>query len=217
MSFTKYKKNCIYHSLITWMKEYRLVNGQSVFCGSFHDFLVFVLCFISVFILILLIVIGKTCLVQNVHLENSVLEYYWTILPLLIICLLFYPSYFLLAINRNKGKLLKKYFIEGFSWAWRFVYDEYDYVSTYDEKPKNRVLQRSAPLFISSKNSWLDITSSDVIHRFSLPELNIKVDACPGRLASVLVDGSIQGLFVGQCSEICGAFHSYMPINCFIF
>jgi heme/copper-type cytochrome/quinol oxidase subunit 2 len=62
------------------------------------------------------------------------------------------------------------------------------------------------------KNVRLLVTSSDVLHSYSVPSLGIKLDACPGRLNQVLFSISRPGIFYGQCSEICGVNHSFMPI-----
>lgn len=77
-----------------------------------------------------------------------------------------------------------------------------------------RTLQTTLRLFIpvNSVSRFL-VTSSDVIHSFSVPTLGLKVDALPGRINQIFANPSRIGLFYGQCSEICGSNHSFMPIN----
>nr|YP_010939812.1 cytochrome c oxidase subunit II [Megalobenedenia derzhavini]WLG31375.1 cytochrome c oxidase subunit II [Megalobenedenia derzhavini] len=147
-------------------------------------------------------------LLLEVPSESSLLEFFWTLLPsLLVLMLCFYNvSYVLKDFELIVNKSIK---IIGRQWYWCYEFDEFNYDS-YMTQLVNNV---DKPLVLNHKISYrLLITSADVIHSFSLPDLGIKSDAIPGRINQVNLIPDYLGVFVGYCSELCGAGHSYMPI-----
>nr|YP_003934532.1 cytochrome c oxidase subunit II [Benedenia hoshinai]ABK58261.1 cytochrome c oxidase subunit 2 [Benedenia hoshinai] len=151
---------------------------------------------------------NKGIIFLGVPSENSVLEFFWTFLPTLLVLglCLNNVNYVLHDVEATVSKTVK---IIGRQWYWSYEYDELEYDSYMNQLINNVEL----PLELSYLDSYrLLITSSDVIHSFSVPDLGIKSDAIPGRINQVVYVPDRLGVFIGYCSELCGAGHSYMPI-----
>jgi heme/copper-type cytochrome/quinol oxidase subunit 2 len=94
-----------------------------------------------------------------------------------------------------------------------FSYDMY-LVNDYNLKQYDRLLHVDKPLYLPTESSILFLVSSvDVLHCFAIPYLGIKIDACPGRINEVHIKVDLAGIYSGQCSEICGINHGFMPIQ----
>lgn len=192
----------------------------------FHDFTNIILLFISTFVGVLIVSIGINKIIHKSLLEGQLLECIWTIIPALILIQVALPSLVLLytleEYRFDKGITLK---VTGHQWYWSYEYpgilDEESTVS-FDAyiiptnecengifrllETDNRVsLPRQTPLRIL-------VTRADVLHSWAMPSLGLKVDAIPGRLNQLRVEINTVGVFYGQCSEICGANHRFMPI-----
>ena len=160
-------------------------------------------------------------------LEKKIIEFVWTIGPVFILIILGFPSLNLLYhssvvsknLSFNEGNPRIK--ITGHQWYWRYEYksDAVKTVLSYDSyiDPNGlyfRNLEVDKPLVIKAmKLSNLLVTSEDVLHSFALPGLGIKVDAVPGRIKELLSLPFKVGVFFGQCSELCGVNHRFMPIE----
>nr|YP_009745471.1 cytochrome c oxidase subunit II [Tetraonchus monenteron]QIH29917.1 cytochrome c oxidase subunit 2 [Tetraonchus monenteron] len=146
--------------------------------------------------------------VYKVDSENSLVEFLWTLIPsfwVLNLCFL-NVGY----ITKDlEGLAIDSIKIVGRQWYW-----SYEYLGlNYDSYMTSLVNNVDKPLQLCyGSPSRLLITSSDVIHSFSVPDLGIKMDAIPGRINQVVCVPERVGVFVGYCSELCGAGHSYMPI-----
>jgi cytochrome c oxidase subunit 2 len=161
------------------------------------------------------------------------LEYIFGIFPTVIIGFIILPSMYLLYSNEieiNPGLTIK---IIGHQWFWsyessnisyiknlnKFFFIDYNYESiiiSEDDLPEGgkRLLETDASLLLPYNIAIkFLITSSDVLHAWALPELGIKVDAVPGRLNQAITIPSNLGLYYGQCSELCGVSHGFMPIK----
>lgn len=141
------------------------------------------------------------------------LEFVWTLLPIIILIFIAYPSLVLLYINEISSELDIIVGVVGHQWYWEYTFlgnrvDSYllggsDYrILGVD----NRLI---VPIF---SLVGLVGTSRDVIHSWAIPSLGVKIDCIPGRLNMVLIEVSGCGVFYGQCSELCGVIHSYIPI-----
>nr|YP_010372294.1 cytochrome c oxidase subunit 2 [Capsala martinieri]UOX29714.1 cytochrome c oxidase subunit 2 [Capsala martinieri] len=140
--------------------------------------------------------------------ENSYLEFFWTVIPsgLVLVLCVHNVSFILKDFEMPIHKTVK---VIGRQWYWSYEYDDLNYDS-YMTQVVNNV---DKPLQMNYANSYrLLVTSSDVIHSFAVPDLGIKCDAIPGRINQVVCIPDYMGVFVGYCSELCGAGHSYMPI-----
>lgn len=157
----------------------------------------------------------------------SMLEIVWTVIPAIILLYIAGPSFSLLyALDENCSKTFVIKII-GHQWYWSYeiphfsdteFHNEYTSFDSYMLDVTD--LYRGFRLLEVDNRLWLPtytyisliITSSDVIHSWAVPSFGIKIDACPGRLAHVTLYIQRTGVFFGQCSEICGTGHGFMPI-----
>nr|UTT72513.1 cytochrome c oxidase subunit 2 [Fulicoffula longipila] len=191
------------------------------YIAEFHDnALVIVLMIVSMVFYIMLVIIWMPCI--NLFFSgNEMLEIIWTILPTLVLGMLAIPSlYTLYMIDEVFNPSLSIKAI-GHQWFWSYEYSDFQNLS-FDSYmiPTNdlslgefRLLETSNNLIAPALTEIrLLITSDDVIHSWTIPSMGIKVDAVPGRLNQLCLCPTRAGLFYGQCSEICGSLHSFMPI-----
>lgn len=169
--------------------------------------------------------------------ENKFLEGIWTLFPAVILMVIAVPSFYMLYLSEESIETLLTVKAVGFQWYWTYDYtDLYPFwynlknvnididdfvVESYMEveeylncnKGDFRLLETD-DIFILPINLHLRliITSMDVLHSFSVPSLGVKIDAIPGRLNKIDIFIYRMGVFYGQCSEICGIGHGFMPI-----
>lgn len=198
----------------------------------FHDYLMFFIIAICGLVFFFLYVIlfffnEKKNKTASIFSHSSILEIVWTILPAIILLLLAVPSFALLySLDEivNPDVTLK---IIGHQWYWSYEYS--DYSSVFDGKsvsfdsymiPTNeltpgafRLLEVDNRVILpAATHIRLLVTAADVLHSWTVPSFGVKVDACPGRLTQASLYIKREGLFFGQCSEICGINHGFMPI-----
>nr|DBA43691.1 TPA_asm: COX2 [Bombus nevadensis] len=151
-------------------------------------------------------------------LKNHMIEIIWTLIPMIILIIICFPS---LKILYYIDEILNPYFsikAIGHQWYWSYEYPEFNiefdsYLMNYEMNNQFRLLETDNRLIIPFKISLRMIISSlDVIHSWTIPSLGIKVDAVPGRINQLNLFCIRPGLYFGQCSEICGMNHSFMPI-----
>ena len=184
--------------------------------------LLFFLFFVLIFVGGILFSLRKNIFFEIKFFEASTLEFIWTILPGFILLFIGIPSLSVLYSTENLKFPDITIKITGHQWYWSYDYCDFNNVD-FDcyLKPledlllgEPRLLETDnhivLPLFSSSR---FLITSSDVLHRWAIPRLGIKADANPGRI-NILYNNIFLscGIFYGQCSEICGANHSFIPI-----
>lgn len=161
---------------------------------------------------------------KNIITHAAMLEVIWTITPSIILFFIALPSFTLLyAMEQILDPSLTVKVI-GHQWYWSYEYsDFYSYTLAYDSymiqeedllPGELRLLTVDASLILPV-NTYIRllITSDDVLHSWAVPSLGIKMDAVPGRLNQVLFIITKEGTYYGQCSEICGVNHSFMPIS----
>ncbi len=197
----------------------------------FHNYLIFFLISIGFFIVWLLFkaVINsekKIFLTKFTH--SSFLEIGWTILPAILLLFMAVPSFCLLYSLDELTKSTMTLKIVGHQWFWSYEYLEtscneesvaFDsYIIDIANNPNTRlgmfrILETDNRVVLPIKTHVkLLITSGDVLHSWAVPSFGIKVDACPGRLTEASLFIKRKGVFYGQCSEICGVNHGFMPI-----
>jgi cytochrome c oxidase subunit 2 len=155
--------------------------------------------------------------------HNAVLEFAWTVAPALILVIIAVPSFRLLAqqlIIPAPDLTLK---VTASQWHWNYGYPKSEggfsfdslYVEEKDLKPgQPNIITADHELVVPvGKVVELDVVSQDVIHSFSIPSFGVKIDAIPGRLNKSWFKAEHEGMFYGQCSNICGIDHAFMPIN----
>ena len=158
--------------------------------------------------------------------HGTLIELIWTITPAIILILIAFPSFKLLYLMDEVSDPSMSILAEGHQWYWSYQYpdffnednenvefDSYIVPESDLEEGTLRMLEVDNRVILpESTYIRFIITSGDVIHSFSCNALGIKCDAYPGRLNQVSVFINREGIFYGQCSEICGILHSSMPI-----
>nr|AND96467.1 cytochrome c oxidase subunit 2 [Onthophagus haematopus] len=154
-------------------------------------------------------------------LENQMIEIIWTIAPAITLIFIALPSLQLLYLLDEINNPMISMKSIGHQWYWSYEYSDFkklefdSYMIPMNEmKPNNFRLLDVDNRTILPYNSQIRmlITAADVIHSWTIPALSVKIDATPGRLNQISFLMNRTGLFFGQCSEICGANHSFMPI-----
>tara|TARA_Y100000588_G_C14234684_1_gene916746 strand:- start:1337 stop:2167 length:831 start_codon:yes stop_codon:yes gene_type:complete len=169
--------------------------------------------------------------------ENKILEACWTLFPALILVLISGPSFYMLYLSEESIETLLTVKAVGFQWYWTYDYtdlfpfwynfktsvldiDEFVIESFFEPteyldftKGHKRLLETDNILILPiNLHLRLIVTSMDTLHSFGLPSLGLKIDAVPGRLNKIDIFVYRMGVFYGQCSEICGIGHGFMPI-----
>lgn len=146
--------------------------------------------------------------------ERPLLEFRWIILPSLLTLSLLLPTLNHLYYQESEDRILTLKRV-GHQWYWRYNYSPFDKeFDSFLGSGTNRLLDRDNKVVLPfSTPITVSVTSEDVLHSWALPLLNIKIDANPGRLNRMLLRYEYPGSIYGQCSEICGANHSFIPID----
>jgi cytochrome c oxidase subunit II len=196
---------------------------------SFHRELFYIITAVSIFVFILLcIVVWKFRLSVNptpskVH-HNTLLEVAWTLIPVIILVVIAIPSFKLLYYEAEIPTPDVKIRAIGKQWFWTYEYPGADAGFSYDSlglsdadakaKGEPRLLGVDNILEVPvNKVVEIETTGADVIHSWTIQQFGVKMDAVPGRLNHTWFKATQTGTFYGQCSELCGARHAYMPIE----
>lgn len=200
-----------------------------------HDFVLIIITVITVFVLGLL---AYTCIrfrkkanpVPSTNSHNTVIEVIWTVVPILILAAIFIPSYrthydcvHSIGCNEDgvpsEADLTLK--IVGYQWYWNYEYPDagvqFDsYMKQEDAllEGEPRLLSSDNPVVVPvNANVRVLVTGGDVIHDWAMPAMGVKMDTVPGRLNETWFRAEKEGTFYGQCSELCGRLHGFMPIQ----
>nr|YP_007625539.1 cytochrome c oxidase subunit II [Spalacopus cyanus]ADK72613.1 cytochrome c oxidase subunit II [Spalacopus cyanus] len=187
----------------------------------FHDHTLMIVFLISTLVLYLISLMLTTKLTHTNTMDAQEIETIWTILPAIILIMIALPSLRILYMmdEINSPTLTVK--TMGHQWYWSYEYTDYEeltfdsyMIPTTDLKPGElRLLEVDNRVILPMEMSVrMLISSEDVLHSWAIPSLGLKTDAIPGRLNQTILMSSRSGLFYGQCSEICGSNHSFMPI-----
>nr|YP_010957150.1 cytochrome c oxidase subunit II [Stathmonotus gymnodermis]WMY90438.1 cytochrome c oxidase subunit II [Stathmonotus gymnodermis] len=187
----------------------------------FHDHALMIVFLISVLVLYIIIAMVSTRLTNKFILDSQEIEIIWTVLPAMILILIALPSLRILYLmdEINDPHLTIK--AVGHQWYWSYEYTDYEdlgfdsyMIPTQDLGPGQfRLLEADHRMVVPLESPIRVLVSAeDVLHSWAVPSLGIKMDAVPGRLNQTAFIASRSGVFYGQCSEICGANHSFMPI-----
>jgi len=149
--------------------------------------------------------------IRSITLEHEVLETAWTVGPIVVLVGLAIPRLQLLYTIDESAGVSALAVCEGHQWYWNYKVGIREAWDSYMSTVTPRLLaSSSAPTLPISRNS-LNITRTDVLHRFALPALACKADAVPGRINRQYIHPTAPGMYLGQCSELCGANHSFIP------
>lgn len=205
---------------------------------SFHDLLLVVIILITVFVLGLL---GYTCVrfsaknnpVPSTTTHNTLIEVVWTVVPVLILVAVSVRS---LQVLYHVGTVPESEItlkVTGYQWYWEYDYPEegIGFVSNMltddqiaevqtelkksgSDAPVYRLLETDNVIVLPvNTNVRVQMTSADVIHSWAVPALGVKTDTVPGRLNETWLNIEKEGYYFGQCSELCGRLHAFMPIT----
>ena len=192
----------------------------------FHNFLVVVITVITLFVLALLVIVimrfnAKSNPVPSKTTHNALLEVAWTVVPVLILLMLVFPSFKLLFKELDVPKADLTIKATGKQWYWTFAYPdngkfEFDSLMLHDDQRKAdqpRLLSVDNEVVVPvNKVVRIQTIGADVIHSFAVPSFGVKIDAIPGRLNETWFQATHEGVYYGQCSELCGKDHAFMPI-----
>ena len=187
----------------------------------FHNFLFVLITLITLFVLALLVVVvmkfnAKTNPVPSKTTHNTLIEVAWTLIPVLILVGIAVPSFRLLfqQLDIPKADLTVK--VTGKQWYWSYAYPdngkfEFDSLLAADKQPRLLGVDNEMVVPVN-KVIRVQTTGADVIHAFAVPSFGIKIDSIPGRLNETWFKATKVGMYYGQCSELCGKDHAFMPI-----
>jgi len=191
----------------------------------FHDFLLWIIIAIALFVLLLLIVVvvkfnSRSNPVPSRTTHNTMIEVVWTVVPVLILVAVAVPSFRLLFYQLKVPPADLTVKATGKQWFWSYAYPDQKFefdslmVQEKDLKPgQPRLLAVDNELVVPvNKVVRVLVTGADVIHSFSVPSFGIKIDAVPGRLNETWFKAEREGTYYGQCSQLCGRDHAFMPI-----
>jgi cytochrome c oxidase subunit 2 len=194
--------------------------------ASFHGLLLGIITFICLFVLSLLL---YTCWrfrenrnpVPSKQSHNTALEVVWTAVPVLILVIIAVPSFKLLYFQDVIPKTELTVKAIGKQWLWTYEYPDngnftFDALVLDDSElqpGQHRLLDTDNIVVLPTKTYVkVQVTAADVIHAWTVPAFGVKIDAIPGRLNEVWLYINEPGMYYGQCSELCGLRHGFMPI-----
>lgn len=189
----------------------------------FHDEIMFILTVIVITILWLLVRILTVGHYYKYLFEGTLIEIVWTLMPIFVLIFIAIPSLKLLYMMEEAIDPSLTVKATGHQWYWSYEYSDYNIdniefdsymLPVYElNKGDSRLLEVDNRLILPVLTKIrILVTGADVLHAFSIPSMGLKLDAVPGRLNQIGLLIKRCGVFYGQCSELCGANHSFMPI-----
>jgi cytochrome c oxidase subunit 2 len=195
----------------------------------FHNFVLWIIIAITVFVLALLLYImvkfnAKANPTPSKTTHNTLLEVAWTVIPVVILVVIAIPSFRILFVQLNVPPSDLTIKAAGNQWNWTYTYpdDKIEFTSIMLNEaerakvnpPPPRLLGVDNPVVVPiNKVVRVQVIGTDVIHAFAVPSFGIKIDAIPGRLNETWFKATREGVYYGQCSELCGKDHAFMPIE----
>ena len=196
---------------------------------DFHDFVFWIITAITIFVFLLLAYVcvkfsAKNNKKPSTTTHNSLLEVAWTLIPVVILVVIAIPSFRLLYNQNDFTNIDMTIKATGYTWYWGYEYPDHDGLAFDSIMLQDDELEEGQPRLLSTDyqlvvpvntNVKMQITSdpSGVIHSWAVPSLGVKMDAIPGRLNETYFNIKEPGMYYGQCSELCGIGHGFMPIS----
>nr|ABB01978.1 cytochrome oxidase subunit II [Maoricicada mangu mangu] len=187
----------------------------------FHDHVLVILIMITIIVAYMMLMLMLNKIINRLLLEGQLIEFIWTLLPAMTLIFIALPSLRLLYMLDEINNPLLTLKVIGHQWYWSYEYSDFfdvefdSYMKSMIDMSNNefRLLDVDNRVILPFNiQIRLLISSFDVIHSWAMPSMSLKVDAVPGRLNQMGMLISRPGISYGQCSEICGANHSFMPI-----
>jgi cytochrome c oxidase subunit II len=195
----------------------------------FHNFVLWIIAAITAFVLVLLVICivkfnAKANPTPSRTTHNTLIEVAWTIIPVLILAAIAIPSFKILFVQLNTPPSDLTIKATGNQWNWTYTYpdEKIEFTSIMlnetDRQKQNpvppRLLGVDNPIVVPvNKVVRVHTTGADVIHAFAVPSFGVKIDSIPGRLNETWFKATREGVYYGQCSELCGKDHAFMPIE----
>lgn len=194
--------------------------------NSFNTFTLWIITPIVLFVLALLIICAvrfnsKANPTPSKTTHNTMIEIVWTVAPVLILVVLAVPSFRLLYNQVEIPEAHMTIKATGYQWYWGYEYPDNNdisfdsYMLQDDERGPDdpRLLAVDNEIVVPvGKVIRVQVTAADVLHSFAMPSMGVKMDAVPGRLNETWFEAQREGIYYGQCSELCGILHAFMPI-----
>ncbi|MFZ5736897.1 cytochrome c oxidase subunit 2 [Rhodopseudomonas thermotolerans] len=194
----------------------------------FHSFMLWLITLITLFVLALLVIVvvkfnAKANPVPSKTTHNTLIEVAWTIVPVLILVAVAVPSFRLLFLELDIPKPDLTVKATGNQWNWTYTYpdDKIEFTSIMLTDEERAKMNPVPPRLLGVDNEMvvpvdkvvrIQTTAADVIHSWAIPSFGVKIDAVPGRLNEAWFKATKEGRYYGQCSELCGRDHAFMPI-----
>jgi cytochrome c oxidase subunit 2 len=194
----------------------------------FHDFLLWIIIIITIFVLGLMVIVmvrfnAKANPVPSRTTHNTAIEIAWTIVPVIILVAIAIPSFKLLFYQQTIPTADLTVKATGKQWYWSYSYpdDKFEFDSIMLQDADRAKVNPPPPRLLGVDNEMVvpvnkvirvQVIGAEVIHSFSVPSFGVKIDAVPGRLNETWFKAEREGVYYGQCSQLCGRDHAFMPI-----
>jgi len=187
----------------------------------FHNFVLIIVSLITLLVLALLVTVvvkfnARANPVPSRTTHNTPIEVVWTLVPVLILVGIAVPSFRLLFLQLDVPKADLTVKATGKQWYWSYAYPDngkFEFDSLLEKDKQPRLLSVDNEMVVPvNKVIRVQTTGADVIHSFAVPAFGVKIDAIPGRLNETWFKATKVGVYYGQCSELCGKDHAFMPI-----
>lgn len=193
---------------------------------SFHNLLLWIIGLVVLFVTILLLIVifkynAKANPVPAKFTHNTLIEIIWTVAPIMVLVIIAIPSFDLLYKQRVIPEPDFTIKVTGNQWYWSYEYPDhgdiaFDSVMIPEDELQEgqlRLLAVDNEVIVPvNKTVRLIVTGADVIHAWTIPSFGVKIDTIPGRLNEAWFKANREGIYYGQCSELCGKDHAFMPI-----
>lgn len=193
---------------------------------AFHNFILVIITLITLFVLALLIY----CIVRfnekanpepSRTSHNTMLEVVWTVVPIIILVIIAIPSFRLLYFEQTIPEADMTIKTIGHEWHWEYEYPDHEDISFLSFMLQDDQLEDGDPRLLAVDEDMvvpvgatvrMVVTASRVLHNWAIPAFGVKLDAVPGRINETWFRADREGVYYGQCSELCGTAHAFMPI-----
>ena len=193
---------------------------------GFNDFLLILMTMVTLVVLVLMIYVmlrfnAKSNPVPTKTSHNTLVEVIWTVVPILILVIIAIPSFRLLYDQVEAPDADMTIKATGYQWYWGYEYPDHGDIAFEALMLEDDERQPGQPRLLTTDNALVVpvdttvrviVTAADVIHNWAMPAFGLKMDAVPGRLNETWFHATKTGTFFGQCSELCGIRHAFMPI-----
>lgn len=193
---------------------------------DFHDILMVIITAITLFVLFLMVYVAirfnrKANPVPSKTSHNTLIEVVWTLAPIIILLIIAIPSMSLLYYGDRVEKADMTLKAIGYQWYWGYEYVDEEGVAFDAVMLEADQLKEGQPRLLATDNTIVLpvdtnirvlVTAEDVLHSWAMPAFGVKMDAVPGRINETWMRIEKEGMYYGQCSELCGTRHGFMPI-----